>query len=68
MRPSEEDLREIAGQIAKQRRLRCKVAVEAGVHPTRFSAMLSGRLPMPPRVYDATCSVLQIVRGGSEVG
>jgi hypothetical protein len=62
MQPTEEQLGMLKAEMARQNRRHWKVAVDVGVHPSRFSAMLTGRMPMPPRVFADTCSVLQIIR------
>jgi hypothetical protein len=58
--PTEEQLGMLRAEIARQNRPRWRVAVDVGVHPVTFGGMLSGRLPMPPRVFADTCSVLQL--------
>ena len=63
MRPNDAQIAEVKAEIARQNRLRWRVAVEANVHPVRFSAMLNGRMPMPPEVYASTCSALRMLPG-----
>jgi hypothetical protein len=61
MSPRLPTMADFRAAIAYQNRKRYEVAAEVGAHPTPFGKMLNGKMAMPPRIYAATCTVLQII-------